>query len=126
MAKKDVITLKDILNRKEFFKKKKTETTELYIKSLDANIVINKPDESLCSDCIDMDDNSESNKYFVYEIVKEPNLKDEELQKGFGVTNPLDIVTELFSPGEIAGIATEGMKFAGFYGGVETVNELKN
>lgn len=125
MAKKNVLTLKDILNRKDYFNNKKNETRELYIKSLDANIVISKPDTALCSDCIDMEDNHESNKYFVYEIVLEPNLKDTKLHEEFGLDDPLDIVDKIFDTGEVAGIATEGMKFAGFYDGVE-VAELKN
>ena len=126
MAKNNVLTLKDILKRKDFFKAKNKETRELYIKRLDANIVITKPDIALCSECLDMEDSHESNKYFVYEIIAEPNLKDAKLQEEFGVVEPIDIVDELFDAGEIAGIATEGMKFAGFYGGVEVVEELKN
>lgn len=126
MAKKNVLTLKDILNRKDYFNNKKNETRELYIKSLDANVVISKPDTALCSDCIDMEDNHESNKYFVYEIMLEPNLKDTKLHEEFGLDDPLDIVDVLFDTGEVAGIATEGMKFAGFYGGVEVAEELKN
>lgn len=126
MAKKNVLTLKDILNRKEFFKNKNKETKELYIKRLNANIVISKPDAALCSDCFDMGENHEANRYFIYEIIQEPNLKDEELHKEFGVEEPLDIVDELFDTGEIASIATEGMKLAGFYGGVEVVEDLKN
>ena len=42
MAKKEVLSLKDILKRKEYFKNKKNETKELYVKGLDGNIVITK------------------------------------------------------------------------------------
>ena len=125
-TKKDVLSIEDILKRKDFFKNKNNETKEVYIKRLDSNIVISKADDLLCADIADMDDNLESNKYFVYEIVKEPNLKDPKLHEEFEIKNPLDIVTALFDPGEINGIATEGMKLAGFYGGVELVDDLKN
>lgn len=126
MANKNVLTLKDILNRKEYFKGKNKETRELYIKRLDANIVISKPDVELCSDIADMDNNHDTNKYFMYEIVVEPNLKDSKLHEEFGVADPADIIDEIFDPGEVNRICTEGMKFAGFYDGVEVVEDLKN
>ncbi len=125
MANKNVLTLKDILNRKEYFKGKNKETRELYIKRLDANIVISKPDVELCSDIADMDNNHDTNKYFMYEIVVEPNLKDSKLHEEFGVADPVDIIDEIFDPGEVNRICTEGMKFAGFYDGVEVVEDLK-
>ena len=126
MVKKDVITLKDILKRKDYFENKRNETKELYIKSLDANIVINKPEKELCMECIDMEDASEGDRYFVYEIIKEPNLHDTELHEAFGVKVPTDIVDKIFDPGEIAGIAKEGMEFAGYFNSVKAIDDLKN
>lgn len=126
MDKKEVITLKDILKRKDFFEKRKNETKELYIKSLDANIVISKPTKELCIDVLDMEDTSEGDRYFIYEIIKEPNLHDTELHKEFNVKNPLDIIDKIFDPGEISGIAKEGLKFAGYTDGVMAVEDIKN
>lgn len=126
MEKKNILKIEDILKRKDFFKNKKNETKELHIKSLDCNIVIKKADATLCYECMDMEDNEEANKFFVYETVSEPNLKDTKLHEEFGCITPLDIVYEIFEPGEVAGIATEGMKFAGFHGGVEEIEALKN
>jgi hypothetical protein len=56
-----------------------------------------------------------------YECIVEPNLKDAEVQKQFGCTNPMDIVDVIFAPGEIPQIAIECMKLAGYMGGVEAV-----
>lgn len=126
MAKKEVITLKDILKRKDFFEKRKNETRELYIKSLDANIIISKADKELCMDVLDMEDSAEADRYFVYEIIKEPNLHDTSLHETFGVKNPLDIVDKIFDPGEVSSIAKEGLAFAGYTDSVEVVNEIKN
>lgn len=123
---KKVVTLKDILKRKEFFENKKNQTMELFIKSLDGNIVIDKPDRELCMECIDMEDSLEGDKYFVYEIVKEPNLRDTELHEAFGVKVPSDIVDKIFDPGEISNIAKEGLKFAGYLDSVEAIDNLKN
>ena len=126
MANKPVLTLKDILKRKEFFEKKSQETMELEIRELNANIVISKPDKELCVDCLEMEDAADGDRYLVYEIVKEPNLKDPELQKEFGCVSPIDIVDVIFSPGTVAGIAKEGMRFAGYFDGVKVVEDLKN
>ena len=122
---KTVLTVKDILKRKEFFENKKNETLTLNIPELDSNIVIYKPDKELCTDCLDMEDSSESDRFMVYEIVKEPNLKDKELQEAFGCTSPLDIVDKIFSPGAIVGITQEALKFAG-YNTVKVVTDIKN
>ncbi len=72
-----------------------------------------------------MENSIESDKYFVYEIVKKPNLKSEKLHTEFGCKdNPLDIVDVLFETGEIADIAKIAASFAGF-GVVEEVEDLK-
>ncbi len=52
----EVITIEDILKRKEFFKNKKKETKKLYVKSIDACIVVEKPDKELLFDVQEMDD----------------------------------------------------------------------
>lgn len=126
MVKKNVVTLKDILKRKEYFENKKNETKELYVRSLDGNIVISKPDRDLCMESLEMEDASEGDRYFVYEIVKEPNLHDTELHEAFGVKVPIDILDKLFDPGEISAIAKEGMEFAGYFNAVKAIDDLKN
>ncbi|EGT4600855.1 TPA: phage portal protein [Clostridioides difficile] len=124
--KKEMVTIEDILRRKEYFAKKSEETKQLYIPSLDGNIEISKPDRMLCLDAIEMEDAVEGDKYFVYEIVKSPNLKSEKLHAEFGCKdNPLDIVDVLFEAGEITDIVKIATKFAGF-GVVEEIEDLKN
>lgn len=124
--KNEVVTLKDILKRKEFFENKKNQTKELFVKSLGGNIVISKPDKELCVECIDMEDSIEGDKYFVYEIVKQPNLQDTGLHEAFGIKVPTDIVDKIFDAGEISNIAKEGLRFAGYLDSVEVVEDLKN
>ena len=63
----------------------------------------------------------EGDKYMCYECIKEPNLKDKELQEAFGCSSPMDIVEVIFKAGEIPQIAIECMKLAGYVGGVEAV-----
>ncbi|WP_131042364.1 phage tail assembly chaperone [Clostridioides difficile] len=123
--KKEIITIEDILRRKEYFSNKSEETKQLYIPSLGANIEIAKPDRELCIDATEMEDADEGEKYFVYEVVKNPNLKNEKLQDEFKCNEPLEIVDILFEPGEITDIAKIAMKFAGF-GTVEEIESLKN
>lgn len=131
MANKEVnlnkmITLEDILKRKEVFKNKKNEKLELSVDSLDGNIKIIKADKELCLEVKSMREDEDEDAYFVYNIVCEPNLKDPELHKAFGIINPPDIVYEIFDVGEVSQIAQKGMEFAGFYKGVDIVSDLKN
>ena len=100
--------------------KKVKKTQNLYIKSIDATITIEEPTGALCRDANDMEP-GEGDKYMCYECIVEPNLKDAEVQKQFGCTNPMDIVDVIFAPGEIPQIAIECMKLAGYMGGVEAV-----
>lgn len=119
------ITIEDILKRKDFFKNKKNETMRLNTKSL-GEIVIEKPDVDLLNDLNLIEDEAEGDKYFVYEIIKEPNLHDEKLLEGFGCkSNPCDIVHELFDVLEVSEIARKAMSFAGL-GTVTEIEEIKN
>ena len=122
MNKTTKLTLAELLRRKEQMleSKKVKKTQDLYIKSIDATITIEEPTGALCRDANDMEP-GEGDKYMCYECIVEPNLKDAEVQKQFGCTNPMDIVDVIFAPGEIPQIAIECMKLAGYMGGVEAV-----
>jgi len=122
MSKQTKLTLAELMRRKEqMLAAKKTKATQdLYIKSIDATITIEEPDAALCRDANDMEA-GEGDKYMCYECIKEPNLKDKELQAAFGCTVPMDIVELIFKAGEIPQIAIECMKLAGYVGGVDAV-----
>lgn len=119
------LTIKDLITKKDSIKAKKKETMPLYVKSLDGNIIIAKPDRALVLEAQDLPD-EKADVHLVYNCVVEPNLKDEELRKSFGVVAPDDIVDEIFDPGEVVSIAKELMTFAGYRDSVKVVEELKN
>lgn len=122
MNKNTKLTLAELLRRKEqMLESKETKKAlDLYVKSIDAVITVEEPSGALCRDANDMEP-GEGDKYMCYECIVEPNLKDAEVQKQFGCTNPMDIVDVIFAPGEIPQIAIECMKLAGYMGGVEAV-----
>lgn len=124
------LTLTELMKNKEKYQPKDNATQELFIDRIGATITIKKADRSLVLEAIELanDDNFEGNSdaYFVYNIVVEPNLKDAELQKSFGCVEPTDIVEQIFEIGEIASIAQEGMKLSGYNNGVKAVKDLKN
>lgn len=65
--------------------------------------------------------------YMVYSMVKEPNLKDKDLQKAYGCVEPTDIVEKIFTFGEVGYIVNKGFESAGFdKGSVSVVEEIKN
>ncbi len=123
MTKKTKLTLDELLRRKEqIMEAKKTKRTkELYISSLDASIIIEEPEAAVCRDARDMEDSDEGDVYICYNSIKEPNLKNDEVQAAFNCGEPMDIVEKIFAPGEIPQIAAECLKLAGYMGGVEAV-----
>jgi hypothetical protein len=123
--KKDVLSLKDILKRKEYFKNRKNETKELYVKSLDANIVIAKIDRELYLEALDME-RGEGDIHLVYNSIVEPNVKDTDLHKEFDISVPCEILDVIFEAGEITNISNEILKFSGYMDSVEAIEELKN
>lgn len=119
------ITLKDLIARAEQSKEDKKEARKLYVASLDGTITIIKPDRTMVLEGMDMDD-TDGDDYLVYNCVLEPNLKDKELQKAYGVVSPMEIVNKVFEPGEIAGIAKEIVALAGYVDSVKVVDDIKN
>lgn len=126
MSNKKKLTLQDLIARAEQSKRGKKELRQLYVKSQDAIITIMKPDRQLVYEALDMEDSTEGDKYLVYNCVVEPDLKNPELHKAYGVVSPMDIVDEIFDPGEVANIAKEIVKLAGYVDSVKVVDDLKN
>lgn len=119
---KKKLTLTELIDNKDKYQVKTGEKKDLYVEQLDATISIVKPDRTTVLDSVE----SESDDLLVYNIVVEPNLKDAELQKAYGCVEPIDIVSKIFDPGSIKGIAQAGLKFAGYESNVKAVEDLKN
>lgn len=118
------LTVADLIKNADKIKNKKKETRQLYVKSFEANITIEKPNRSIILDSYEMEEN-EGNLYLVYECVIDPSLKDEELQKEYGVKG-YEIVNEIFDAGEVDSIAKEIVSFAGYGDSVSVVDNIKN
>lgn len=119
------LTLKDLISKKEQVLSGKKKTRNLYIKSLDGIITIEKPSIETVIDASKIDSGMESDKYLVYNCIIEPNLRDKELQKEYGCVEPTDIL-KIFNDGEISSIAKECMNLAGYSGSVSVVDDIKN
>lgn len=128
MTKK--LTLTDLIKDKEKIQPKSDATQDLLIDRLGASITIQRAERSLVLDTIalanDVQFKGDSDDFFVYNIVTEPNLKDAEVQKAYGCAEPTDIVSKIFEVGEIARISEAGMKLAGYSANVTVVDDLKN
>lgn len=127
-----VLNLKDLIqNKLKYERKDGGEFKTLHVSRLSSDIVIEVPSKDICMDTMDMTRDEEQAKkadeYMVYTIMREPNLKDSELQKAYECAEPTDIVGKLFTPGEITDIANFAFDAAGFSrGSVSVVKELKN
>lgn len=118
------LTLADFIRRKEQAEAavKKTQTAELYIKSLGGTITVQEPSTERILDARDLEEDGDA--YIVYHCCVDPNLKADELSDG-GV--PHEIVKKIFKPGEIGNIARQLMNMAGFSDDSVTVaDKLKN
>ena len=123
-TKKDVITVEDILRRKDFFKEKDNRTQELYVSSLDADIIIKKPSKELLLESSEMDDDVEANSFLVYECIKTPDLHSPALHEMFKdkIKEPWDIVYEVFDVMEVSDIADMLIDLSG-RGGVKSISD---
>jgi hypothetical protein len=122
MSKK--LTVQELIAQKEKLVKKKERTETLYIASMDAEIVIKVPTNALLLEAqgLGQEDATKADIYLVYQCCVEPNLKDPKLQEAFGCVEPMDVVSEIFLPGEVAAIADKIMGLGGFSGGVTVKN----
>jgi len=117
------LTIKELIDQKEKIAKNKMKQEALYIPSLDSEVTVQAPTTALILEAQDMgsDDPTRADVYLVYQCMVVPDLKDKELQKAYDCTEPMDIVDEIFLPGEVASIAEKIMGIAGF-GGVKLKN----
>lgn len=121
------VTLEDLIARKEEIQANKNKTVKMYIKSLDGYVVMQKPDRKLIADAMEADNGIESNIHLVYNTMVEPNLKDKDTQKAFGVHTPKELLQSILSDGEIGFIAESLMDEAGYKkGSVKVIEEIKN
>lgn len=127
-----VLSLKELIqNKVKYDRKDGGELKTLHVKRLSSDIVIEVPSKDLCMDTIDMTKDEEQSRkadsYLVYTIMREPNLKDPELQKAYECQEPTDIVEKIFTLGEMTDIVNVAFDAAGLSrGSVSVVNELKN
>ncbi|QEA00822.1 hypothetical protein D0439_20135 [Lysinibacillus fusiformis] len=128
MSKKTIkrLSVTDLIKEKEKYQVKDDVTETVKVERLDVEVVLRKPEKSLCVDTMKMarDENNDTDAdvYMVYNTMVEPNLKDAELQKAYGCTLPTDIVAKIFDPGEIEQLSSMALELAGYKkGGVKVI-----
>lgn len=124
------LTVTDILKEKEKYTVDKQQTEEVTITRLGVDILIRKPEKSLCVETIQMtrDENTAdtADAFMAYSVVVEPNLKDPTLLAELGCRDPLEVVDKIFEPGEVAQISELALELAGFKKGTVAVKTAKN
>lgn len=125
MKAKKKLSIGDLIASADKIKAKKSETRELYVKSLDATITIIKPSRAMVLDSYEIGEGA-GNSYLVYECVIDPNFKDTSLQSAYGATG-YEVLDLIMDPGEIDSIAKEIVSFAGYgTNSVSIVEAIKN
>lgn len=121
-----VLSVADLIAKK---KDKKEKIVRLFVPSLKGEIEAKAPDKILVSNSLDMSKNGDrldGDVYLVYHSIVHPNLQDKELQQAYDCLEPMDIVSQVFLPGEISSVALRLLEEAGYNSEVKVVSEVKN
>lgn len=108
------LTIEDLITRKDEIKKNKSKQIEIYVESLGGYVVMEQPDRKLITDSLTKETGISANIHLVYNTMVEPNLKDKDGQKAFGVLTPKEMLTAIFKDGEISMIADTLMEVTGY------------
>lgn len=121
-----ILDAKTLLQRKNLLEKRKQKEFEVEIREL-GNIKFRTPITEDLIDAREYGGGNYENEYLIYACSIEPNFKSQELQSGFEVKDPVDIIEKIFLPGEIAELATILVKSAGYADDVaKVVDDTKN
>ena len=128
MSKKTIkrLSVTDLMKEKEKYHVKDDVTEPVLVERLGVEVVLRKPEKSLCVDTMkmsqDKNNDTDADEYMVYNTMVEPDLKDKELQKAYDCKLPTDIVAKIFDPGEIAQLSEVAFELAGYRkGGVKAI-----
>lgn len=120
------LSVTDLMKEKEKYQVKTDVSEVVLVERLNAEVVIRKPEKSLCVDTMrmarDESNDTDADVYMVYNTIVEPDLKDPALQKEFSCVLPTDIVSKIFEAGEIGQLSEVAFELAGYKkGGVKAI-----
>lgn len=120
------VTINELIAKREAIKNKKNNLYDL--ETSIGTIVVKIPSGGTISDAWEIKNSFDGNKYLIYESVVEPNLKAPELQNAYECVEPIDIVSEIFTAGEINKIAGKILDLSGYGGKIVSKlhKEVKN
>lgn len=121
-------TLEDLLRKKTLKENNKSKFVDIEIKGIGSTLRFNKPDENIYAEALDIigsekkfsDIDQASIKLMYHTCVA---LRNTELHKQIGVTDPYDAIRELFESNERVEI---GSKIMALCNAEETSENLKN
>ncbi|MEG0258469.1 MAG: hypothetical protein RR595_05775 [Lysinibacillus sp.] len=136
MTERKTVKLEDLIKEKLRLKldgdRKITQSLTIPRLEADIDIEVMKSDVTdfldVAHDKDSTDEISEAAGHnLIYTIVKEPNLRDKELQEAYECKEPTDIVPALFTDGEMLDIIDVAIDAVGMRKGtVQVVKNLKN
>ena len=99
------LTFKDIIAKKTLLERNKKEFRDIYCPSLEGNLLFKLPSDEEILDLMDGIDEKDTRQ--VYEKAKKliytncEALKSKELHEAFEIVDPFDIVSKIFSMGQV-------------------------
>ena len=120
------VSIEELIAKKDEIKAKKA--AKYALETSIGDIIVKLPTSGIIADAWNFNNSMDGNKYVILECTVEPNLKNAELQKAYGIGDPMDIVAALFQPGEITRIASVILDKAGYKENIriKLANEIKN
>lgn len=121
-----VLTLDELLQKKDILRKRKEETFVIGVKDI-GDFKFRVPDARDIDDANSYLDGEMADAYIINACAVEPIFNTEALREAYGVSTGIDVVNAIFLSGEVASISGEIVKKAGYREGlVKVVEETKN
>ena len=105
-------TIQELIAQREKIQKKRQRLWDLTTSI--GTVVVKSPTAEMFAEADALEKSSDGNAYLVLNCVVSPDLRNAELQKAYGVFDPLEIVGAIFEPGEVARIAGKLLELSGY------------
>ena len=121
-----VLTIEELLQKKDILTGRKTETFAIDVKDI-GEFRFRIPTLSDIDDANAFMDGKDTDAYLVNSCVDGPRFSDERMREVYGVSTGIDVVKEIFLGGEIQAISNELVRKAGYSSNlVKVVEQVKN
>lgn len=123
---KKVVSIKELIENKTKLEERHAQSFALEVEGVGVFEFLT-PGKSLVDDAREFNEGKSFDEFIVAESMMEPNLASKELLDAYGAITKMDLVKEIFLPGELSRIAGKIVEKAGYNEKVlKEIDILKN